>query len=125
MGSDIELWNSLNEILQIHLNPVDRSGIGKLNRLAKSEEFAEINEIGYEINPENSNIELLKGLSLCSLGEYRLAHNDIGPRAEGSPLIMINWQDVNYIIDGNHRINTWVSNNYSGTFSAIKITPYK
>ncbi|MCK4586400.1 MAG: hypothetical protein KAU29_03610 [Gammaproteobacteria bacterium] len=123
MGSDKELWNSLNEILQVHLNPVDRSGIGKLNRLASG--FTEINEIGYELNPENSTIELLKGLSLSSLGEHRLDHNKRGPRAEGSPLIMISWQNVNYIIDGNHRINTWVYNNYSGTFSAIKITPHK
>lgn len=124
MEKDLELWNRLDEILQVYLNRLDKTGIGKLNRLAKNG-FDEIKEIGYELSPDNSMIELIEGLSLSSLGEYRLAHNKIGARAEGSPLIMINWQNINYIVDGTHRINTWVSINYNCTFSAIKITPNK
>jgi len=124
MQCDKELWNSLDEILQVHLNPVDRTGIGKLNRLAKKG-FTEIDAIGYELNPDNSKIELIEGVTLSSLGEYRLAHNKNGARAEGNPLIVIHWQNINYIIDGTHRINTWVSMNFSGTFSVIKIMPNK
>lgn len=124
MERDFELWNSLDEILQVHLNPIDRTGIGKLNRLARNG-FDDIKDIGFELSPDNSTIELIKGLTLSSLGEYRLAHKKIGARAEGSHLIMINWLNTNYIIDGTHRINEWVSNNNSGMFSAIKITPNK
>lgn len=124
MERDLDLWNSLDEILQVELNRIDKTGIGKLNRLAKKG-FEEIKQIGYELNPDNSKIELIEGLTLSSLGEYRRAHNKIGARAEGSPLIVIAWQNINYIIDGTHRINAWLSNNYSGTFSVIKITPNK
>jgi len=122
MEKDLELWNSLDEILQVNLNKIDKTGIGKLNRLAKNA-FEEIKEIGFELSPDNSKIELLEDMPLPSLGEYRLYHNKIGARAEGGPLVMINWQNVNYIVDGTHRINTWVANNHSGTFSVIKITP--
>ena len=124
MDKDLELWGSLDEILQVYLNRIDKTGIGKLNRLAKKG-FEDIKGIGYELSPANSKIELIESLTLSSLGEYKLAHNKIGARAEGSPLIIINWQNINYIIDGTHRINAWVSNNYTGTFSAIKITPNK
>ncbi len=122
MERDLELWDSLDEILQVYLNPIDRTGIGKLNRLARNG-FEEINAIGFELSPDNSSIELIEDLTLSSLGDYRLAHNKAGARAEGSPLIMINWDNTNFIVDGTHRINGWVSNNFSGTFSAIKITP--
>ena len=124
MEKDLELWNSLDEILQVYLNRIDKTGIGKLNRLAKKG-FEEIAEIGYELSPDNTKIELIENLTLSSLGEYRLAHNKIGARVEGGPLIIINWKNINYIIDGTHRINAWVSSNYSGTFSVIKITPKK
>lgn len=122
MNDAKDLWNRLDEVLQLEANPVDKTGIGKLNRLAKKG-FPEINAISHEISHENSKIELVKELSVDSLGEYRLAHNRIGARAEGNPLIIIHWRGVNYIIDGTHRINAWVSNNYSGSFSAIVITP--
>jgi hypothetical protein len=124
MNAAKELWNRLDEILQVEANPVDKTGIGKLNRLAKKG-FPEINAISYEINHENSNIELVKELSVASLGEYRLAHNKKGARAEENPLIIICWGGVNYIIDGTHRVNSWISDNYSGSFSAIIITPNK
>lgn len=122
MEKDLQLWNSLDVILQVNLNPIDKTGIGKLNRLAKNA-FDEIKEIGYELSPGNSKIELLENLTLSSLGEYRLYHNKVGPRAVGEPLVIINWQNVNYIVDGTHRINTWVANSYEGKFSVIKITP--
>jgi len=120
--NDSELWKLLDRILQVYLNRIDKTGIGKLNRLARNG-FAEIHEIGYELSPDNSKIELIEGLTLSSLGKYRLAHSKIGPRAEGSPLVIINWRNTNYIVDGTHRINTWVSTNYGGTFTAIRITP--
>jgi hypothetical protein len=124
MENDLQLWNKLDEILQVELNRIDKTGTGKLNRLAKNA-FDEIKAIGYELSPDNSKIELLENLSLTSLGEYRLYHNKIGPRTEDKPLVIINWQNVNYIVDGTHRINTWVANDYRGTFSIIKITPNK
>ena len=83
MESNLDLWSRLDEVLQVDLNPSDRTGIGKLNRLAKKG-FAEIRTIGYDLSRENSDIELLDGLTLSTLGEYRLAHDRKGQAATRS-----------------------------------------
>jgi len=74
MENDLTLWNSLDNILQINLNRIDKTGIGKLNRLAKNA-FDEIKEIGFKLSAKKSKIELLEGSWLYSRSKDVEIHN--------------------------------------------------
>lgn len=122
-SSPMELWNSLDEILQINLSAhVDRSGIDKLNRLAKKG-FPEIREANSDFNPETSHIELTCHTDLRELGEYKLAHTKSGARSQESSLVVILMNGISFIVDGNHRINGWLAGQNDSGFTVIRITP--
>jgi hypothetical protein len=122
MQTSQELWKALGDILQVDLSAKrDRSGVAKLNRLARKG-FPEIRNAKIEFNPESSYIELLENQSLQNLCDFRCAHSDKGARREGGPLVVIQYEGVNYIIDGTHRINSWQAIGFAGRFSVIRIS---
>lgn len=62
-------------------------------------------------------------ISAAELSAIVVCHNRSEPKWNSGALVILHYEDRNYAVDGNNRINRWLKDGREGPFEAIIIKP--
>ena len=109
--ADTDLRKAIRKMLECRRKPHDRTVDAVLNRLFRESlnrsrrsrrgRRPPLDLDKLEVLPETWDIE--------RLGALDRPHEGAAPKCEDLPIIVVRWENVDYLVDGTNRINKWVA----------------
>jgi hypothetical protein len=96
------LWRQVHAAFHAHqIRGIDRTPQMAMDRIAAK-------CIGLSFNPDNCDVQE-EVLSLDDLKKLKRYHKEANPQRNGDPIIVLVYGGHRFVIDGNKRVNKWVS----------------
>jgi hypothetical protein len=119
MSEDIKLWQCIYNSFEYHRKESDHNAQAAMDRVA-------MKCIGLcdrrSFNPGNCTVRE-EILSADALQNLKLYHNRTNPYHLAGPIIVLLYGGQKVVIEGNTRVNEWISRKFKEPFSAIFVEP--
>lgn len=113
------LWNEVDRVMAFHQKPIDRTPIHALNRIFLELVHGQL--VVPSINPHKWQVRQEEFACEQLLTFVRKDTSTTNPRYTGDPIVVVEFQECVYVVDGRRRINELVSNRAAGRLSALVI----
>ena len=120
MNSDTAaLWQSILDQFKWHQQPTDPTPQDAMNRVAQKCLFLRERR---SLGPGDCSVRAVS-LAKEDLRQLRTFHCRVIGYRSVEPVVVLEWYEHRVVIEGNTRVNRWRTEEDSGPFHAILVTP--
>lgn len=117
MNDAAEIWVWIHAAFEAHMKVSDQTPQEVLERIAQK-----CLGLPHQLAFNSSNCTVREEmLSLAALEQLKVYHKRTTPKRCDGPIIIINYDGQDVVIDGNNRVNLWCERQDSRLFHAIVI----
>jgi hypothetical protein len=124
-GDDADLWEEYQSVLSGHIHP-GHDAVDTINRLLRKSPW--LTAAGTMFQIPRTGLEISqKSWELSQL--WPLIHSDQitaqEPASLNGAVLLLRWADVNYLIDGRRRVNSWRRHGIPGPHRTLVVQRVK